>query len=101
MDVMIYIGTEQAFETVVGAAKPTLVLFAGRWSELGDEIIAKMMLLNFDKVSIYQVDIDSSDGAEIAEKHSIQVSPTVMLFVAGVLREQADSLTETMVKLVS
>ena len=97
---MIYINAA-GFETAVGATKPTFVLFAGRWSAPGNVIAAKLMALDLTKVSVYQVDLDSSDGAHLAMSLSIREAPMVILFVAGVPKLRAQDLTDEMIKMVS
>lgn len=92
---MIYINAA-GFETAVGT-KPTFVLFAGRWSALGNVIAAKLMALDLTKVFVYQVDLDSSDGAHLAMSLSIREAPMVILFVAGVPKLRAQDLTNEMV----
>jgi len=91
--------TSDQFDAVVGQTKPTIVLFAGRWSSLGSLVAFKIITtLDQDKVSIYQVDIDSPDGANVAERLSIRQSPTVILFKAGVPLLRDTDLTDEMIQ---
>lgn len=97
---MVFLTTDDGFNAAVGVVTPVLVLFAGRWSVLGGNVVAKMVMLNPTKVTIYQVDIDSSEGAQLAMNLSVRESPTVILFVAGVPKVRANDLTDEMIKMV-
>ena len=85
------------FDAAIGATLPSLVLFAGKFSVLGAAVALKMAALDPAKVSVYQVDIDTTEGAEIAMRLSIREAPFVILFVAGVPKLSANNLTDEMV----
>jgi thioredoxin-like negative regulator of GroEL len=79
---------------------PSLVLFAGKFSVLGAAVATKLAALDPAKVSVYQVDIDTTDGAEIAMRLSIREAPFVILFVAGISKLSANNLTDAMIQAV-
>lgn len=93
--------TQQTFDAAVGAVKPSIVIFAGRYSVLGGRVAAKVAALDQNKVSGYRVDIDNSDGAHIAMQLSIREAPTVILFTEGVPNFRSNDLTDEMIQAVN
>jgi thioredoxin-like negative regulator of GroEL len=92
--------TKENFNSTVESQKTALVLFSGRWSVLGGAVATKLSALDATKVSVFCVDIDSSDGAQIAISLSIRESPYVILFESGVPKLNGDDLTDEMVELL-
>ncbi len=87
---VIHIGSEEAFDKLIGADTPVLVDFWATWCgpcRMIAPIVEELASQYADKIVVAKVDVD--EMGELAQRYRVMNIPTLMLFKQGDLVDKA------------